>query len=99
MDRETKIDLGSYNIASYLDERFVLVASTSLTLRLPEQYSSIRTAADIHENVKRGKLWAMRASSCRLELCLHFETSVAPPDEVQDTLVAAFETCPVSSHL
>lgn len=97
MGRETKIDLGSFTIASYLDERFVLAVSTSVTLRLPEQYAStVRTAIDLRDHIKQGNLWAARASACKIDLYLGFEAYAGSREGMQDTLLAAFEDCPVS---
>lgn len=97
MHRETKIDLGSLNIASYLDERFILVVSTSVTLHLPEQYAStVRTATDLRDHVKQGLLWAARASSCKIDLHLHFKAFAGSRKGLEDALLAAFEHCPVS---
>lgn len=96
MDREAKIDLGSCTIASYLDEGFALAVSTSVTLHLPEQYSAVPTAVELRDHVRQGKIWTARASSCHLELSLRFEACVDSREDMKDTLLAAFEACPVS---
>lgn len=94
MDREseTTIDLGSSGVASYLDERFVLVVSTSLTVRLPAQFAAaVRTAAELRDHVSQGKLWAVRASSCRLDLGLRFDADAGFRQGRQHSLLSAFE--------
>lgn len=95
MDLKTKIDLGGCNVVSYLDERFVLAVSSSVTLSLPEQYSAVQTAPELRDYVKRGKLWVTRASSCQLDLSLRFDTCDGSREGMKANLLDIFEACPV----
>lgn len=96
MARDVTIDLGNFNLASYLDENFVLAVSTSITLCLPEQYSGIPTASELFDQVKLGKLWTTRAGSCHLKLGVGFEAYTGFEGDMENMVIRAFETFPVS---
>lgn len=97
MAHDVTVDLGTYTISRYLDKKFALAVTVSMSLCLPKEHPSVQTAAELREKVTAGSLWISRAGSCIFELSVDFDD---PPDDdlrenLEHMVVDAFETFPV----
>jgi hypothetical protein len=60
------MNLGSFTLAKQ-GSQLTLALSSSITLKLPANYADNYDIANISEEVRTGRLWIAKSSSCRLE--------------------------------